>query len=187
MTQNGDDVTPARPSGTSELRLAATPAEQRPGGTAEPLEQGLPADHSQAILEATKRVGALLKREGHMFALAGSVAVYAHGGSGHLQHDADFCVRPEDAEAVAATLHGAGLTVYRVAHLLERLAAGHPGELGVRVEVRGEAVQLTGTVASAQSREEILGMVREELAGVPVHSDIVVAETSAPGQAEELA
>ncbi|MEU6095147.1 BON domain-containing protein [Streptomyces sp. NPDC047079] len=81
----------------------------------------------------------------------------------------------------------AGNTEYRVAHLIEHLAAGHPGELGVRVEVRGEAVKLTGTVASAQCREEILRMVREELAGVPVHSDILVAENSAPGHAEELA
>ncbi|MEU6368682.1 BON domain-containing protein [Streptomyces sp. NPDC046931] len=87
----------------------------------------------------------------------------------------------------AGSTANASNTEYRVAHLIEHLAAGHPGELGVRVEVRGEAVQLTGTVASAQCREEILGMVREELSGVPVHSDIVVAENSAPGHAEELA
>ena len=77
-------------------------------------------------------------------------------------------------------------TEYRVAHLLEHLAAGHPGELGVRVEVRGEDVLLTGTVTSAQCRDEILGMVREELAGIPVHYDIVVADTSSPDRAEEL-
>ncbi|MFG2555823.1 hypothetical protein [Streptomyces sp. NPDC048581] len=71
----------------------------------------LPHDRSQAILEAAKQVGALLKGKGHSFALAGSVAVYAHGGSGHLQHDADFCVRRSDAEAVADTLAEAGLTV----------------------------------------------------------------------------
>ncbi|WP_320783758.1 hypothetical protein [Streptomyces sp. CRN 30] len=75
-------------------------------------EHELPRDRNQAILEAAKQVGALLKRQGHPFALAGSVAVYAHGGSGNLQHDADFCVRPEDAEAVAATLQEAGLLVY---------------------------------------------------------------------------
>jgi hypothetical protein len=77
-------------------------------------------------------------------------------------------------------------TEYRVAHLLEHLAAGHPGELGVRGEVRGEAVLLTGTVASAQCRDEILGMIREELTGIPVHHDIVVADTSTPDHAEEL-
>ncbi|GAA3062044.1 nucleotidyltransferase family protein [Streptomyces glomeratus] len=113
MTQNGDDVEPARQAETPELRLAPAPAEQWAACHPQPPQQTLPPDHSQAILEATKRVGALLKREGHMFALAGSVAVYAHGGSENLQHDADFCVRPEDAEAVAATLHNAGLSVYK--------------------------------------------------------------------------
>ncbi|GAA3062050.1 BON domain-containing protein [Streptomyces glomeratus] len=90
------------------------------------------------------------------------------------------------AAGSAGSAGNAENTEYRVAHLIEHLAAGHLGELGVRVEVRGESVQLTGTVASAQCREEILGMVREELAGVPVHSDILVAENSAPGHAEEL-
>ncbi|MFI1361211.1 nucleotidyltransferase family protein [Streptomyces sp. NPDC020898] len=68
-------------------------------------------DRQQAILEAAKQVGSLLKRQGHRFALAGSVAVYAHGGSARLQHDADFCVRREDADAVMATLEEAGLDV----------------------------------------------------------------------------
>ncbi|MFY4723109.1 hypothetical protein [Streptomyces sp. LaBMicrA B280] len=76
---------------------------------APPGAPDLPHDRSQAILEAAKRIGALLKRAGHPFALAGSVAVYAHGGSRYLQHDADFCVLPDDADAVAATLHAAGL------------------------------------------------------------------------------
>ncbi|MFC9636697.1 hypothetical protein ACFTY8_47925 [Streptomyces mirabilis] len=75
-----------------------------------PTREEPPPDRSQAIL-ATKQVGAVLKRAGHRFALAGSVAVYAHGGSGTLQHDADFCVLPEDAEAVAGSLRSAGLTV----------------------------------------------------------------------------
>lgn len=72
---------------------------------------GAGPDRQQAILEAAKQVGSLLKRQGHRFALAGSVAVYAHGGSGRLQHDADFCVRREDADAVVATLEEAGLEV----------------------------------------------------------------------------
>lgn len=70
-----------------------------------------PHDRHQAILEAAKQVGSLLKRQEHRFALAGSVAVYAHGSSARLQHDADFCVRREDAGAVAATLEEAGLSV----------------------------------------------------------------------------
>ncbi|MDQ0585294.1 hypothetical protein QF030_007472 [Streptomyces rishiriensis] len=70
-----------------------------------------PPDRHQAILDAAKQVGSLLKRQGHRFALAGSAAVYAHGASGSLQHDADFCLRRDDAGAVAATLNEAGITV----------------------------------------------------------------------------
>ncbi|MFF5160227.1 nucleotidyltransferase family protein [Streptomyces sp. NPDC000348] len=118
MTENGEDATLARPPGTRELRLATdvpgpVPAHAvRSGARAREDDPELPRDRNQAILEAAKRVGAVLKRGGHLFALAGSVAVHAHGGSGNLQHDVDFCVRPEDAESVAATLRDAGLTVY---------------------------------------------------------------------------
>ncbi|WP_129305113.1 BON domain-containing protein [Streptomyces sp. L2] len=75
---------------------------------------------------------------------------------------------------------------YRVAHLAEHLAAGPLGELGVRLVARGDAVQLTGTVPSTQCRDEILTMAREELAGHPVHCDLLVAGTASPGQGEDL-
>ncbi|WP_030869513.1 nucleotidyltransferase family protein [Streptomyces sp. NRRL S-37] len=118
MTENGEDAALARPPGARELRLATdapgpVPAHTVRGGARDQEDDPeLPRDRNQAILEAAKRVGAVLKRGGHLFALAGSVAVHAHGGSGNLQHDVDFCVRPEDAESVAATLREAGLTVY---------------------------------------------------------------------------
>ncbi|CAL9617920.1 hypothetical protein [Streptomyces sp. enrichment culture] len=75
---------------------------------------------------------------------------------------------------------------YRVAHLQERLAAGEAGELGVRVEARGGTVLVTGTLPSAPCREEVLRTVHEELAGLEVHCDLVVAEASSPDHAEEL-
>jgi hypothetical protein len=75
---------------------------------------------------------------------------------------------------------------YRVAHLQDRLASGELGELGVRVEVRGATVLVTGTVPSARCREDVLSTVREELAGLEVHYDIVVTETASPDHAEEL-
>ncbi|MGW7821615.1 hypothetical protein ACWGLF_26560 [Streptomyces puniciscabiei] len=110
MTQNGEGTAPLRRPEVAELRLAGGEPDQ-PVTTPAPGQPELPQDRSQAILEATKEIGALLKRAGHRFALAGSVAVYAHGGSRYLQHDADFCVLPDDAEAVAATLREAGLPV----------------------------------------------------------------------------
>lgn len=101
----------ARPAGPE----AADDAQTGPGAEAAgPASRAghLPQDRHQAILEATKQVGSLLKRQNHRFALAGSVAVYAHGGAARLQHDADFCIRREDADAVAATLTEAGLIVF---------------------------------------------------------------------------
>ncbi|MFE1590541.1 BON domain-containing protein [Streptomyces sp. NPDC058737] len=75
---------------------------------------------------------------------------------------------------------------YRVAHLQERLAAEELGELGVRVEIRAGAVTVTGTVPSARCRETVLRVAREELAGLTVRTDVVVAETTGPDHAEEL-
>ncbi|PZH05429.1 hypothetical protein C1I97_18930 [Streptomyces sp. NTH33] len=112
MTRNGGDAAPARRAGSPGLRLAAGRGGQPSPHGPEPQDRHLPHDRNQAILEAAKQVGALLKRKGHAFALAGSVAAYAHGGSENLQHDADFCVRPADAEEVADTLREGGLTVH---------------------------------------------------------------------------
>ena len=75
---------------------------------------------------------------------------------------------------------------YRVAHVAERLARGQCGELGVRAEIRGDTVLLSGTVPSADCREDILRVAHEELADVPVHCDLVVAENAPPDHAEEL-
>nr|WP_078888028.1 nucleotidyltransferase family protein [Streptomyces sp. NRRL S-118] len=78
-----------------------------------PGDAWLPRDRMQAILEATKQVAGLLKSAGHPFALAGSVAAYAHGVPGNLQHDTDFAILREDADAVAQELERAGIPVYK--------------------------------------------------------------------------
>ncbi|MGW5422218.1 BON domain-containing protein [Streptomyces sp. NPDC003943] len=75
---------------------------------------------------------------------------------------------------------------YRVARLVERLARDDLAELGVRVEERGDAVVLTGTVPTAARREEILRLARAELAGSTVLADVVVACADAPDRWEEL-
>ncbi|MER7495110.1 hypothetical protein ABT033_21190 [Streptomyces pharetrae] len=116
MTQNGDPAS-ARRAWAGETQSAAAVSDLVPPevpGTQSPppdFTPDLPQDRTQAILEATKQVGTLLKRNGHRFALAGSVAAYTHGAGTNLQHDADFCIRPEDAETVAATLREGGLEV----------------------------------------------------------------------------
>ncbi|MFI9173667.1 nucleotidyltransferase domain-containing protein [Streptomyces lincolnensis] len=110
MAQHADDNALDQRAGVAELRLAAGDPELVPQN--EVLAGDLPLDRNQAILQAAKQVGAILKRKGHLFALAGSVAVYAHGGAQNLQHDVDFCIRPEDADAVADTLRESGLQVF---------------------------------------------------------------------------
>ncbi|MDQ0785347.1 BON domain-containing protein [Streptomyces sp. B3I8] len=75
---------------------------------------------------------------------------------------------------------------YRVAHLRDRLAEEELGELGVRAEVRSGSVLVTGTVPSPRCRETLLATVRDELAGIEVRCDVVVAENAAPDHAEEL-
>ncbi|WP_308345191.1 nucleotidyltransferase family protein [Streptomyces sp. ISL-94] len=79
----------------------------------QPAEGPLPRDHTQAILETTKHVAALLKRTGKPFALAGSVAAFAHGLPARFQHDTDFCVRPEDADAVIEAMESGGIAMRR--------------------------------------------------------------------------
>jgi hypothetical protein len=110
VTRHADDHAFDQHAGVAELRLASGDPQLVPQNEA--LAEDLPLDRNQAILQATKQVASILKRKGHAFALAGSVAVYAHGGTQNLQHDVDFCFRPEDAEAVAETLREAGLPVY---------------------------------------------------------------------------
>ncbi|MVO88676.1 hypothetical protein GPA10_28950 [Streptomyces sp. p1417] len=77
-------------------------------------------------------------------------------------------------------------TDYLIAHLQERLAAEELGELGVRIEARGPGVVVTGTVPTARCREELVRTVDEELAGLTVRYDIVVAGTAAPDLPEEV-
>ncbi|MGA4845882.1 nucleotidyltransferase family protein [Streptomyces sp. G5(2025)] len=112
--------------------------------------QDLPPDLNQAILEATKQVAAVLKRNDHDFALAGSVAVYAHGGTGNLQHDADFCIKPEDAEAVAATLEEAGLAVY-----------APPEDWLLKAKCLGQDIDLIFRLAHQPVTAELLGRATE--------------------------
>ncbi|WP_217142772.1 BON domain-containing protein [Streptomyces sp. AC627_RSS907] len=88
--------------------------------------------------------------------------------------------------AASGPASAAGNVEYRVAHLRDRLAAEELGELGVRAEIRAGAIVITGTVPSAQCRETLLRVAHEELAGLTVHADVVVAETTRPDHAEEL-
>ncbi|MEV4427429.1 BON domain-containing protein [Streptomyces sp. R-07] len=79
-----------------------------------------------------------------------------------------------------------GESEYRIARFRDRLAREDVAELGVRVEVRGTAVVLTGTLPTADRRDEILRLAGTELAGIPVHADLLLACTAPPDHPEEL-
>lgn len=100
-------------------------------GVAGPEMADLPPDRTQAILDAAKQVGSLLKAADHRFALAGGVAAYAHGVPLALRHDVDFCIVREDADAVVGTLKQAGLEVYEP-----------PEDWLIKAVCRGEAIDL---------------------------------------------
>ncbi|MER5731541.1 nucleotidyltransferase family protein [Streptomyces sp. NPDC002138] len=108
-------MTPAKPVNASPEPLDACPGQARPEGLSPPApaDGPLPMDHTQAILETTKLVAALLKRSGLPFALAGSVAAFGHGMAARFQHDTDFCVRPQDADAAIKALEEGGIEMRR--------------------------------------------------------------------------
>jgi hypothetical protein len=71
----------------------------------EPRIHGYPADVPafQDQREVLKSVATSLKRESVPFALAGGYAVWARGGP-ESDHDVDFVVRPDDADAARKVL-----------------------------------------------------------------------------------
>ena len=151
MTRNAEDITPDDRKPVTELRPAAGTGESAGGSSHHEVRaEELPPDLNQAILEATKQVAAILKKHGHDFALAGSVAVYAHGGAGNLQHDADFCIRPEDADAVAATLEEAGLPVF-----------APPEDWLIKAKCLGQDIDLIFELAHQPVDTELLGRATE--------------------------
>jgi hypothetical protein len=80
----------------------------------------MPNDHhgrdvlprNDELREALKRAASALKAHGPEFALAGSYALWAHGGPEPV-HDVDFVVAESDVEAASATLKKAGFTIDR--------------------------------------------------------------------------
>ncbi|MFD3543226.1 nucleotidyltransferase family protein [Streptomyces sp. NPDC058662] len=131
---NTDTVLPAGPGPTEAV-----------GGPVRDAYGPLPRDHTQAILETTKRVAALLKASGRPFALAGSVAAFAHGLPARFQHDTDFCVRPEDADAVVEALEAGGIEMRRA-----------PEDWLVKGRAGGEEIDLIFELARRPVSTELL-------------------------------
>ncbi|GGT93848.1 MULTISPECIES: nucleotidyltransferase family protein [Streptomyces] len=132
---------------TRRVRAAATEAglPHGVGGHARPL----PPDHTQAILEATKEVAAILKSSGCPFALVGSVAAYAHGIPVRLQHDTDFAVRREDAEEITRLLAERGVQI-----------VDPPEDWLIKARAHGEQIDLIFSLAGRPVTTELLDRAR---------------------------
>ncbi|MFG3346284.1 nucleotidyltransferase family protein [Streptomyces sp. NPDC048018] len=126
----------SRPGGTDHV-AAPHPGADRAGP--------LPADHTQAILQATKEIAAVLKTSDCPFALVGSVAVYAHGVPVRLQHDTDFAVRGEDAETVTRLLRQRGVRIVEP-----------PEDWLVKARTGGEEIDLIFALAGRPVTTELL-------------------------------
>jgi hypothetical protein len=70
----------------------------------------MPAEDQDNLREALKRVAVSLKQSGIPFALIGGYAVWARGGP-EPEHDVDFLVAADDADAVAQFLADEDLDV----------------------------------------------------------------------------
>ncbi|MDX2650379.1 BON domain-containing protein [Streptomyces sp. PA03-1a] len=75
---------------------------------------------------------------------------------------------------------------YLIERLRRRLAGDEVAELGVRVEERGGAVVLSGTVSDAMSRDAIMRIAGEVSGGSPVVCDLRITSSAAPDHAEDL-
>ena len=70
----------------------------------------MPYRVDQGLATTLKRVAAALKQSGVPFALAGSFAVYAHGGHSS-DHDVDFLIREQDKARALEELAAVGFEV----------------------------------------------------------------------------
>jgi hypothetical protein len=70
------------------------------------------ASSSDRLRHALRRAASALKARGPEFALAGSYALWVHGGPEPV-HDVDFAIAEPDVEAATATLEAAGFSISR--------------------------------------------------------------------------
>jgi hypothetical protein len=65
-----------------------------------------------ALVDAAKKAGAVLREAGIPFLLAGGLAAWVRGGPA-TEHDVDFVLRKDDAERALDALEGAGFRTER--------------------------------------------------------------------------
>jgi hypothetical protein len=112
-------------------------------------------DEQEQLRDALKSVASALKADGVQFALAGSYALWAHGGP-EPSHDADIVVREPDADRVADVLSAAGLDVERPPE--DWIVKARRGEATVDLLHRLNGVPVDGAFLDRAVPEDVLGV-----------------------------
>ncbi|WP_102141869.1 hypothetical protein [Mycobacterium hubeiense] len=107
------------------------------------------------LREALKRAASALKANGPEFALAGSYALWVHGGPEPV-HDVDFVVAEPDADAAAATLQQAGFTIERTPE--DWLFKARTGDVVVDVLYRLNGVPVDASTIRTAEELDVLAI-----------------------------
>jgi hypothetical protein len=116
------------------------------------------------LRDALKRAASAFKAHGPEFALAGSYALWVHGGPEPV-HDVDFVVAEEDAEIAAKTLEEAGFRIDRPPE--DWLFKACTGEVVVDVLHRLNGVPVDPATIRCADVMEVLAIAMSVLA--PTH------------------
>jgi len=118
------------------------------------------------ILDAMKRAAAVLQEAGVPFALGGGLACWVRGGP-ETEHDVDFIVKPEDAEAAVAALAEAGFRTekppedwlfkaYEGDVLIDLIFDPMGGPIDERVLARAEELEVQAVRMPVMSLEDVM-------------------------------
>lgn len=127
----------------------------------------MPARNDE-LRDALKRAASALKAQGPEFALAGSYALWVHGGPEPV-HDVDFVIAEEDAATAAKTLEEAG---FRVEHPPEDwLFKAWYRDVAVDMLHRLNSVPVTAATIRAAEVHEVLAIAMPVLLPTQVVSE----------------
>jgi hypothetical protein len=132
------------------------------------------------ICDTMKKAAAALRAAGVPFLLGGGLAAWARGGPSS-DHDVDFLVRPEDADAAADTLAAAGFRIERPPEgwlvkaydgdvLLDLIFEPTTGPVTAELFERAEEREVLATPMYVMSLEDV--MVTKLLALGETHLDL---------------
>lgn len=109
-------------------------------------------DRNEQLRDALRRAASALKAHGPAFALAGSYALWVHGGPEPV-HDVDFVVAEDDVELAVKTLGEAGFAIERTPEdWLFKASVVDDCVVDVLHRLNGVPVE-AGTITAAEERD----------------------------------